>query len=261
MENSGSDKRPYLILVHGALANAEMWQPHLPLLENEFEIIPVNLRHFTGQTDGGFGLNTHADDLYTQISELPQKKALYLAGWSYGSDVILNLLLKHSVMPTGIFLYEPGYPGALEGQVMQSWGEDANNMFAPIFERVAKGELAAAVEALIDGSGGKPGYFSRQAEDIRKPQLALAYTLPMQLNQTESPAITKDTLKAFRLPQTCTLIIAHGSDTRALFRLVSEQTSNLVESAQLRVVKDATHMLPLEAPERLAELIKKSLLS
>ena len=43
--------------------------------------------------------------------------------------------------------------------------------------------------------------------------------------------------------------------------MVSEQTSSLVESAWLRVVKDATHMLPLEAPVRLAELIKKSLLS
>ncbi|MBN7795894.1 alpha/beta fold hydrolase [Parahaliea mediterranea] len=241
-----------LLLVHGALADATMWAEHRQYLQPDFEVITTTLRHFGEADTGSFGLNSHARDLANLIAELDTKKPLYLAGWSYGADVLLNTLIRHNPHVSGVFLYEPGFPGCLEEPVMSDWQADAEAMFGAVFDHFSQGNLAMAVEALIDGSGQERGYFNRQSAAARKLQLSKAATLKHQLNQQEQPDINRANIAAIPVPVT----IGYGSNTRTLFRLASTSTIGLSDLIDVRQINGEGHMFPMESPERFSALIK-----
>ncbi|MDE1462196.1 alpha/beta fold hydrolase [Spartinivicinus poritis] len=245
----------YLILVHGALTDATMWLPHINHLKADYEVISVTLRYFNGEDEdkGDFGLNTHANDLAELLAKLSTDKPINIVGWSYGADVVLNMLLQHKVENiSGIFLYEPGFPGCLAEQEMEMWLSDANTMFGKVFKHFSEGKLELAVETLIDASGNKQGYFKSQHLAIRELQLSKAYTLAYQLNQQEQPEITCTNVSNIRNP----LVIGFGSQTRDIFRLVSTSTATLSEAIEVKKIVGEGHMLPQENPEKFSALVK-----
>lgn len=241
-----------LVLVHGALTDGSMWRPHMEYLASRYDVIAVHQRHFEAPETGGFGLNTHGDDLASLLKTLLKDKPAKIAAWSYGADVVLNMLVKHELPLSGVFLYEPGYPGCLEGPEMDAWQADAQAMFGKVFEHFSAGNLPLAVEALIDGSGNAPGYFHSQDASVQALQLGKAHTLTRQLNQQESPAITRPAIEGLRTP----LHIGFGSETRDLFRIIAQETAVLCTTSELSVFKGEAHMFPQEDPAGFAACIR-----
>ncbi|GAA5442405.1 2-succinyl-6-hydroxy-2, 4-cyclohexadiene-1-carboxylate synthase [Microbulbifer sp. NBRC 101763] len=255
MDQSQKKPKDTLILLHGALADERMWEPHIQLLSKEFTAVNFTQRHFgiNGQdSNGNFGIDTHAEDLNSFIKE-KTSKPVHLAAWSYGADVALNAAIKSPTLFKSLFLYEPGYPGHLDNEEMAKYMQDAEAMFGKVFQAVSDGNLAVAVESLIDGSGNKVGYFSSQSQNHRSQQLENTHTLPLQLNQSEQPSLDKTHLSRIQIPTT----IAFGSDTRSLFRIVSKSAAIHISSAKLIEVLSENHMLPLENPEQFSQLIKE----
>lgn len=244
-----------LILLHGALADERMWEPHIQMLSKDFKVVNFTQRHFgiNGQDlTGNFGINTHAEDLISFIKGITCSP-VHLAAWSYGADVALNAAIKSPSLFKGLFLYEPGYPGHLDSEEMNEYMQDAEAMFGKVFQAVSDGDLEVAVESLIDGSGNKAGYFSFQSTKHRTQQLENAHTLPLQLNQTEQLSLDKINLSRIQVPTT----IAFGRDTRPLFRIVSKSAADHIPNSKLVEVFSANHMLPLENPEQFSLLIKE----
>ena len=196
MQHTKTGTGDYLILVHGALADETMWYPHIESLRFDYEIIAVTQRHFSGEDEGGFGLNTHADDLATFLSNLCEQKKAHIVGWSYGADVILNMLIRHSIDLSSIFLYEPGCPGCLSSADIDLWTSDANNMFGRVFEYFLQNDLESAVKALIDGSGNKKGYFMSQPEAVKTQQIKKSKTLAYHSRFAQNNLSSKNTTKA-----------------------------------------------------------------
>lgn len=250
-------KGDYLVLVHGALTDGSMWLPHIEYLESYFEVISVSLRHFEGLAIGGFGLNSHADELTELLHKLLNHKPVNIVGWSYGADVVLNLLAKQDLPLSKVFLYEPSYPGCLQGKQKDDWSVDANAMFGKVFEHFSKGNLELAVESLIDGSGNKHGYFQTQKESIKDLQLAKAYTLVYQLNQQEQPLINPVSLSKIKVP----MVFSYGTKTRDIFKLVTRSAVLLSAKATLKEIFGENHMLPQENPKEFSRHIKSIFLS
>ncbi|MCC4262856.1 alpha/beta hydrolase [Oceanimonas baumannii] len=242
----------YLVLVHGALADGAMWHKHMALLAPYFELVSVTLRHFDEGDTGGFGLNTHADELAALVNELARHKPVKIVGWSYGADVVLNALAKQDFPVSGVFLYEPGYPGCLQESELNTWQQDANAMFGQVFEEFSHGNLEQAVASLIDGSGNKQGYFQSQPCSVQEAQLAKRHTLAHQLHQQEHPLINPDTVANISVP----VVLGYGEHTRPLFRLVTARTSALINQAELQEMSGESHMLPQENPEKFSDHIK-----
>lgn len=242
----------YLILVHGALTDSSMWLSHINNLEADFDVIAVTLRHFDEDDSGGFGLNTHAEDLTDLLTELARHKPVNIVGWSYGADVVLNALAKQDLPAEKVFLYEPGYPGCLQESELNSWQLDANAMFGQVFEHFSNGNIERAVESLMDASGKSQGYFQSQSKAAKELQLSKGYTLAYQLNQQENPAIDSATISGIRIP----IVLGYGQNTRDLFRLVTITTSDLLKKSELSEVSGENHMLPLENPEKFSNYIK-----
>lgn len=242
----------YLVLVHGALTDGSMWLPHVEYLKSDFEVVSVSLRHFEGPETGGFGLNSHADELAELLHKLLKYKPVNIVGWSYGADVVLNVLAKNDLSIPKVFLYEPGYPGCLQGEPLEDWQADANAMFGKVFEHFSSGNPELAVESLIDGSGNKQGYFKSQSKSVKELQLSKAYTLAYQLNQQEQPAIDPLSISKITVP----IVFGYGQETRYIFKLVTRSAAQLSDKAELHELSGESHMLPQENPEEFSRLIK-----
>ena len=242
----------YLVLVHGALTDSSMWNDHLAYLTADFEVVSLTLRCFDEGDVEGFGLNTHADNLAELVNQLSEDKAVNIVGWSYGADVVLNALVKHDLSVAKVFLYELGYPGCLQEPELGAWQLDANKMFGPVFEHFSSGNLAQAVESLIDGSGNEQGYFHGQSEAVKALQLAKKYTLSYQLNQKEQPLINAETVSKINAP----VVFGYGENTRDLFKLVTVRASELLGSSQLKELRGESHMMPQEKPKEFSQYIK-----
>ncbi|ASG01687.1 MULTISPECIES: alpha/beta fold hydrolase [Vibrio] len=245
----------YLVLVHGALTDSSMWNDHLEYLSTDFEVVLITLRCFDENDVGGFGLNTHAEDVAKLVNELSKDKPVNIVGWSYGADVVLNALVKQDLPVSKVLLYEPGYPGCLQEPYLSAWQLDANKMFGPVFEYFSNGNLEKAVELLIDGSGNKQGYFQNQSKKVRELQLAKSYTLVHQLNQKEKAVIDTDTISGVSAP----IILSYGENTRDLFKLVTVKTSEMLNNAELNELLGESHMLPQEKPREFSKFIKSKL--
>ncbi|MFM2485182.1 alpha/beta fold hydrolase [Celerinatantimonas yamalensis] len=241
----------YLVLVHGALTDCSMWFPHLKQLEVYFDVIAVTLSHFEKTEDCNFGLNSHAEELAELVKKLGSDKPMNIVGWSYGADVVLNMLAKEALSVSNVFLYEPGYPGCIQEKDMNAWVADAKSMFGQVVEHVKQGNLDLAVESLIDGSGNSQGYFETQREEVRRLQLAKAYTLPLQLNQQEHPSINALNVSKIKAP----LVFGYGEKSRDLFRLATLSGAGSSKLSTLITVENETHMLPQENPEKFGGLI------
>ncbi|AJQ96849.1 alpha/beta fold hydrolase [Gynuella sunshinyii] len=250
--NAGSGE--LIVLVHGALADKRMWIPHMNLLQDKYEVLSLTQRHFDGQSQGPFGLNTHAQDLAEFLgNQFSTHSRIHLIGWSYGADVVLNTLTQHALPVSSAMVYEPGFPGCVNETDMALLGSDAQQMFGPVFSAVAEGQLDKAVEALIDGSGNQTGYFHSQPEVLKKQQLELANTLPLQLDRSEFPKLDEIALGNLDIPVT----VAFGSRTRSLFGVVSKSVHHAIPGSQLCEIEGANHMLPLESPDKFTTIISE----
>jgi pimeloyl-ACP methyl ester carboxylesterase len=250
--------RGTVLFVHGALADERIWREHIALIEGEWKGAAVTLRHFGvhGERDRGeFGLNTHADDLADELARLAPHGPVHVAAWSYGADAALNAVVRHPGRAASLLVYEPGYPGCLSEEEMHVFGRDAGAMFGPIFELVGEGLIRQAVEALVDKSAGKVGYFAAQPEAVRGQQLKNGHTLRRQLHQQETPDLGVNRLAAIDIP----LTVAWGEDSRPLFRAVCVGVARAVPHARANPVTGATHMLPVEDPRRFVELVRHHL--
>ncbi|WP_444916761.1 alpha/beta fold hydrolase [Microbulbifer sp. JMSA003] len=243
-----------IVFVHGALADARMWQEHCKILSKEFKVISFTQRHFGNphsRSEGPFGIDTHTKDLIRLIETL-DVGPIHLVGWSYGADVSLNAVVKAPQLFKSLYLYEPGYPGYLCADAMAGYQCDAKVMFTEVFKATADNHLDTATKQLIDGSGNRAGYFSQQPLKYRVQQLDNAFTLPLQLNQTEQPALNPDSLTEISIP----VSVAYGSDTRQIFKIVSCTAGALIPNTLPLEVDSANHMLPLEDPSRFCKLVR-----
>lgn len=241
----------YLILVHGALTDGSMWTPHIEFLEPHFNVVSVTLSHFDNTRDCSFGLNSHAQELAKLVEALIINKPVYVVGWSYGADVILNMMAIYQLPVSNVFLYEPGNPGSIQQSEMESWITDAESMFGQVFHHVQQGRLDSAVKALIDGSGNRRGYFNTQPTEIKRLHLEKAYTLPLQLNQEERPLIDTQSISKIETP----MVFGYGEQTRDLFRLATLSDARASIHAKLLTFENETHMFPQENPKKFSELL------
>lgn len=251
------NNKPALLLVHGALANADIWQPYIAKLSEFFSPIAVTLSHFLPSTaQGEFGLQSHAQQVNALLDHLAFEQ-VSIAAWSYGADVALLAALENSARIRQLFLYEPGCPACLEGDAQAAFLKDATEMFGPVFPEVEQGDILHAIEILIDGSANSIGYFSRQSKDVQDAQLIQASSLTGQMQQTQRPDMSAARLAQLQVP----CHIALGENTRILFKVVCYELSKILPHASLQAVTNANHLLPLEDHERFLKVLLKGLSS
>lgn len=240
---------PAVVFLHGALADYRLWNRHRALMADRYRAVAYSQRYFAPTpwvSDWPpFGITTHADDLALFLQKLGAGP-VHLVAWSYAGHIALTVALRQPALLRSLFVYEPGVPAYVSDPAeMEAFAADAQAMFGPVFEAVqGSGDNGEGVRRLIDGSGGRPGYFDGQPPERQKLQMEHARTLPLQLAQSTPPEITCEQLGSLALP----VCIGQGEQTRPLFSIVSRAAVRCIPNCRHLVVPGAGHMWPDEDP-------------
>ena len=229
--------RPPVILIHGAGGIHLSWPPQIRRLADE-KIYALDLPgHGKSEGVGRQSIDEYADDVIAFMKELKLRAAV-IVGHSMGSAVALTLALKYPKQVLGLGLLSCGSklrvsPILLETAGNQNTFESAVNM---VSENCFSSETP---QNLIELS-------KKAMRELRPPVLLGDFLACNEFDVTSE-------LENIKVP---TLIICGAEDKMTPLKF-SESLRDGITNSQFHVLEHAGHMLMLEQPNAVADLLKE----
>ena len=237
------------IFVHGAAADARVWDPVIAALPAATDARAVTLTYF-GQApwpdDGSrFGTDVHAADVIAAAAEAGGK--VDLVCWSYSVHVGLAALVDRPDLFASALFYEAGMPVYVEDPDRRARCDASfGAVFGPVGKALAAHGDLASVEALAGEN------WARLDAEQRGVMRANARTMPLLMGGGQPPRkIALDTIRSIDTP---TRVLA-GSETQSCFALPSRDLAALMPNATFECIDGADHFLPMTDPARFAGLV------
>lgn len=237
---------PAVLLVHGFGLDMRMWDAQLAHLATRFQVVRYDCRGFgaSGPFDPAVPY-THAGDLVALLDHLGIGQAV-LAGLSFGGRVVMQAALAEPGRVRGLALldavldgvpWDPESAAALDEAARQAQARGllagraawlAHPLFAAASQRPA---VASALAAMVAGYPGQH-WTSHDPHQQTQPQLI-------------------DVLEQLTMPA----LVAVGELDVPGFRDMSAVLARRLPGAQFHQVTGAGHMINLEQPAVLNELL------
>ena len=234
---SDANNRPPLILIHGAGGSLLSWHPYQRHLQGE-TVYTLDLPGHSGsKTEGRDSINAYAEDVIRlmDVNEIP---FAVIAGHSMGSAIVLTLALEHPQRVAGLILVGGGAKLRVGPSIYEAASDPAT------FE--------TAVEMINTYSfhpDAPKEWLERSKQNMLQIQSSVLLGDLFACNHFD----VVDQLPRIHQPA---LILCGSLDVMTspkFSRLLHEQLPH----SDLHIIKDAGHMLMLEQPELVSNLMKQ----
>ncbi len=240
---------PAVVLVHGFGLDMRMWDPQVADLAARFRVVRYDCRGFgaSGPFDPAIGY-THAGDLLALLDHLAIERAA-LAGLSFGGRVVMQAALAAPERVAGLILldavldgvpWDPASAAALDEASRQARARGLRAgreawLAHPLFTAARQQpEVASSLAAMV---GGYPGQ----------------HWIGHDPHQTGPRSI--DALEQLVMP----VLVAVGERDVPGFREMAAVLARRIPGAQYHVVAGAGHMINMEQPTAVNELLARFL--
>ena len=217
-----------LVLLHGGGVTADSWFAQIPALAQEFRVYAPERRGHgrTPDVEGPVTTDIMADDTVAFLETLGTGP-VHLVGWSAGGTVALRLALRRPDLVRKLVLISSGISrdGSTPADLELVHGPDAQplaDMFRPQYEPLSP-----------DGPEHFPVVFAKWLRMWR-----------------EEPDIELSALAGLTMP----VLVMQGDDDGVRVEH-SAAIATALPDAQLAVVPGTTHVLPLEKPTLVNQLL------
>jgi 3-oxoadipate enol-lactonase len=238
-----------LVFVHAGLADSGMWDDQFGAFASHYRVIRYDMRGF-GQSVPVKGEYSHAEDLAGLLHFLGERRPS-LVGCSQGGSVILDFALAHPQAAAALVLVSAS-PVGLELDV------PASPQFADLQAALLTNDWTAFLELSaqiwFDGAGRAPDQVDQEA----RKRLVGMYLRRLQLTRAdpgkEKPVAdppAADRLGELNMP---TLIVTGDRDLEFVHAAAAYMAER-IPGAKTVVVPDAAHMLNMEHPAELNQLV------
>jgi 3-oxoadipate enol-lactonase len=236
---------PAVVLIHGFGLDMRMWDPQVGPLAARFRVVRYDCRGFgaSGPLDPAISY-THAGDLVALLDHLDIGDAV-LVGLSFGGRVALQTALADPARVRGLALLDAVLDGV-------PWDPESARALDDVARRVQAGGVLAGREAWL----AHPLFAAaRERPDLAGALAAMVAGYPGQHwlgqdphRQTRPPL---DVLEGVAGP----VLVAVGERDVPGFREMSAVLARRIPGATYRVVADAGHVINMEQPAAVNELL------
>lgn len=229
------DDHPPVLLLHGAGGSHASWPPQLRRLSGQRVYTPDLPGHGKSEGLGRQEIAEYTTAVFEFMKALRLSSAV-IVGFSMGSAIALSLALKYRKRALGLALIGAG----AKMRVAESTLELASNpsMFLPTVETVVENSYSPNVDPRIKE------FAVRQMAETRQ---AVLYGDFLACDAFDAMA----QVSKIRVP---TLLIT-GSVDRMTPPNRAEYLQSQIEGAQLEIVDGAGHMVIVEQPDEVVELL------
>jgi 3-oxoadipate enol-lactonase len=230
-----------LVLLHGYPLDHSIWEPIVPLLENDFDLILPDLRGFGGSeiVTGIFGVADLAADIAGFLSAQGIWQAA-IAGHSMGGYIALAFARAYPQRTLGL--------GLVASQVLADTPEKkvARYQEAELVLSNGVGEVAEGMSAKLTNDAGLQARL--KALILRQQPEGLAGALRAMADRPDCSTL----LDGCTFP----VVLVHGLVDGLIPVERARSVKAAVPTAQLTEIPDVWHMPMMEAPKETAEAIK-----
>lgn len=229
---------PVLLLLPGMLNDARIWASVGAALHDVADVRVADLR-------GAPSLEAMADVAWQAIAGVEGQRPVVLAGFSMGGYVAMEMLANpRRDLHAAVLLSTSARPDTPQGRAGREKAIEA-----------MQADFPKMVDGLVKWGMHQPS--QAVAEQLR--QMCLAVGVPTGIRQSRAimdRADHRGALAQLRLP----VHLLCGQSDRITPPALTEELLQLVPGATVHWIADAGHMLPIEQPEAVAQVLR-SLLS
>jgi len=241
---------PAVLLLHGHTFDRRVWEPQLAaLLGAGLRVLRPDLRGHGRSTrpDAGYHVSHHAADVETVLDAAGVERAT-VVGFSFGGGVGLELALTRPDRVAALGLVATVLPERpFEPEFMDS------------LRAVARAIRADGVPAAMAGPWADGPLFAHSftKPGVREATLAIVRDFPgAEFLATERDRVARGWTVPDRLAEIAVPTrVMVGEREMPGFRAWAEEIAAAVPGATLDVVPDGGHLLPLETPDRVTDMI------
>lgn len=242
---------PPVVLIHGNLVSAAMWEPQVPALAESFTVITYDVRGF-GRSPYRPGRHSDRADLKALVDELGVERP-NLVGLSMGANIAIDFALAYPGVAASLVIT----PGGILGTPEPGWMEAG---WQAMESAINAGDYRAAREVVMN--------FPPMRSLERNPTARDRVVAMMDQHRwrdwadkwadydlLEPPAWGR--LEELRLP----VLIVSGDLDDETFLTEGEALVGRVPGARKVVIEGAGHMVNLEAPDAYTAVVVDYLLA
>ncbi|MBD5605454.1 MAG: alpha/beta hydrolase [Candidatus Eremiobacteraeota bacterium] len=229
-----------ILFLHGWQGAGAVWLPIVERLAARYRTIALDIRGFgaSNAAPGPFRVETFADDVSALVAAL-DLDPMVVVGHSMGAAIAQRFAIDR--------------PDAVEGLVLVAPVPASGVPFSP------------KIDAMFRATAGNPENanawlsaltYSEPTPEARTIMRAAAAATPgdVALESFDSWTHVDFAYEAATI-ETPTLVLAPAADRPMTPEFTRERVADVIPESRLVVVEEAGHYLPLERPDRVAELI------
>jgi 3-oxoadipate enol-lactonase len=239
-----------IVLIHGFTLDTRMWDDQIRALADIATVIRYDLRGFGQSVRDDHTVYTHADDLWRLVDHLDLGRVA-LAGLSMGGRIAIEATLAAAHRVTSLVLLDAVLDGI-------AWDDESERGMAAIGDGLRTGGLPAAKAAWL-----RHGFFTpaqRQPDSAtRLEQMVADYSGQAWIGHDPyaSHPGTQRMLSTLSVPTT---VVVGELDVPCFHQMADVLAAN-IPGARKIVVADAGHMVNMEDPTTVNQILREAVLA
>ncbi len=234
-----------LVLVHAGVADARMWEPIVPALAAVRRVVRFDMRGF-GRSRSGRGSFSETEDLAAVLDALALERG-HLVGASFGGLVSLEFAATHPARVASLVLLAAALPDIEPSPALLAFAEAEE-------AAVGVGRIEDAVEINVRmwANDSTPEVQALVA-DMQRVAFELQLREGAESDELDPPVSAR--LHTITAPTT----VAYGDRDVEDFEQIARRLHAELPDATLHEITGAGHLLALDQPEAVAQLVLRHL--
>jgi pimeloyl-ACP methyl ester carboxylesterase len=239
-----------VVLVHGLALDARMWDDQLPALADIARVVRYDLRGFGRSKRDVDTEYSHADDLWRLADHLGIDAAV-LVGLSMGGRVVVEATLAAPERVRALVLLDAVLDGV-------PWDPDTQRGMRAIGERLRSHGLDEAKDAWLRHPFFGPA--QRRPDVARRLAEMTADYSGVNWTSTDPHVPHPESIEFLSTIAAPTTVVVGALDVPC-FREMSDVMAARIPGARAITIPDAGHMVNMEAPEAVNDVLRKVVLA